>query len=248
MMMDSVSQSLLAAQRKAEALFAAVLREGMIRAGISESGLSAEIHALAEREFGLQRMWHKRIVRSGPNTMLTFYDEPPDRLLTADDMVYLDFGLVFEAWEADLGRAYVLGSDPHKHRLAADIAAAFERGKDLYRRTPDLTAGALYDFVAGLASEYGWEFGAGSAGHLIGRFPHERPPDNARRFSIRHGNEQNLREPDARGAQRHWILEIHFIDRVRQIGGFYEELLTVDARDAITTTDRESLHAARPGL
>jgi hypothetical protein len=128
--------------------------------------------------------------------------------------------------------------------LAVDIAAAFQRGKELYRSTPDLTAGALYDFVAGLAPEYGWEFGAESAGHLIGRFPHERPPDNARGFSIRHGNEQRLREPDARGAQRHWILEIHFIDRARQIGGFYEELLTVDARDAVTTTDRESLHAA----
>jgi hypothetical protein len=25
---------------------------------------------------------------------------------------------------------------------------------------------------------------------------------------------------------RHWILEIHFIDRGRQIGGFFEELLT----------------------
>jgi len=31
-----------------------------------------------------------------------------------------------------------------------------------------------------------------------------------------------------RGAPRHWILEIHFVDRARQIGGFYEQLLTVD--------------------
>jgi hypothetical protein len=28
---------------------------------------------------------------------------------------------------------------------------------------------------------------------------------------------------------RHWILEIHFVDRARQIGGFFEELLTVGA-------------------
>jgi hypothetical protein len=27
---------------------------------------------------------------------------------------------------------------------------------------------------------------------------------------------------------RHWILEIHFIDSERRIGGFFEELLTVD--------------------
>jgi hypothetical protein len=28
---------------------------------------------------------------------------------------------------------------------------------------------------------------------------------------------------------RRWILEIHFIDRQRMIGGFLEELLTIDA-------------------
>jgi Xaa-Pro dipeptidase len=227
--MDSVSQSLLAAQRKAEALFEAVVRAGMICAGRTEAGLSAQIHALADAEFGLRRMWHKRIARSGPNTMLTFYDDPPDRQIGTDDIVYLDFGLVFEEWEADLGRTYVLGSDPHKHRLTEDIAAAFRRGQALYRSTPDLTAGALYDFVTELASSYGWEFGAATAGHLIGRFPHERPPDNARRFSIRHGNEQLLRARDATGANRHWILEIHFIDRAREIGGFFEQLLTVDS-------------------
>jgi hypothetical protein len=30
------------------------------------------------------------------------------------------------------------------------------------------------------------------------------------------------------GQKRHWILEIHLVDRARQIGGFYEQLLTVD--------------------
>jgi hypothetical protein len=37
-----------------------------------------------------------------------------------------------------------------------------------------------------------------------------------------------LREPDENGRLRHWILEIHFVDRARKIGGFFEELLTVD--------------------
>ena len=32
--------------------------------------------------------------------------------------------------------------------------------------------------------------------------------------------------PDAQGRPRNWILEIHFIDRERQIGGFFEQLLT----------------------
>jgi Xaa-Pro dipeptidase len=32
---------------------------------------------------------------------------------------------------------------------------------------------------------------------------------------------------DAEGQERHWIFEIHFVSRGRQIGGFYEELLTL---------------------
>jgi Xaa-Pro dipeptidase len=36
-----------------------------------------------------------------------------------------------------------------------------------------------------------------------------------------------MRMPDGAGRKRHWILEIHFVDRAREIGGFYEELLTI---------------------
>jgi Xaa-Pro dipeptidase len=36
-----------------------------------------------------------------------------------------------------------------------------------------------------------------------------------------------MRSLDEKGRKRHWILEIHFVDKARQIGGFYEELLTV---------------------
>lgn len=37
-----------------------------------------------------------------------------------------------------------------------------------------------------------------------------------------------MRSLDEQGRKRHWILEIHFIDRQREIGGFFEELLTVE--------------------
>jgi len=224
--MNEIAQSLQEAQRKAEALFAEVAGSGMIRGGKLESELSTEIHALAKARFGLRRHWHKRLVRSGENTLLTYYDEALDRRMQDDDIVYLDFGPVFEAWEADFGRTYAIGADPLKHKLVDDIAAAFRRGKDLYLNTPTLTTGALYDYVAGLAAPAGWEFGAPTAGHLIGHFPHERMVSDPSRFSIRSGNDLPLREPDENGRLRHWILEIHFVDRARKIGGFFEELLT----------------------
>jgi Xaa-Pro dipeptidase len=62
--MDAVSESLLAAQDKAVALFREVLDSGMIRAGRLESELTRDIHALARARFGLSRHWHQRIVRS----------------------------------------------------------------------------------------------------------------------------------------------------------------------------------------
>jgi len=224
--MDTVSRSLLEAQKKAEALFAEVVSGGLIQAGKLESELSEEIYRLARERYGVRRHWHKRIARAGPNTLLGYYEESQDRRIDADDVVFLDFGPVFDSWEADFGRTYALGPDPDKHRLVSDIGVAFRRGKELYERTPDLTAGALYDFVAGLARTSGWEFGAQTAGHLIGHFPHERSPDS-KRFQIRSGNGQRLREPDDSGNTRHWILEIHFVDRARSFGGFFEELLTV---------------------
>jgi Xaa-Pro dipeptidase len=162
---DTVAQSLLQAQDKAAALFDAVVSSGMIQAKKLESELSTEIHALARAQFGCRRHWHKRIVRAGPNAMLTYHDEPADRLLAEDDIIYLDFGPVFEEWEADFGRTYVLGSDPVKHRLTGDLAVAFQQGKELFERTPDLTTGELYDYMVGFGRSAGWEFGGPTAGH-----------------------------------------------------------------------------------
>jgi Xaa-Pro dipeptidase len=225
---DAIAAQLLAAQRKAEALFAEIVDRGLISAGKLESDLTAEIYDLAKSRFGAKRHWHKRIVRSGANTLLTYHDGDSDRRIGGDDLVYLDFGPVFDEWEADFGRSYVVGADPAKLRLVDNLADAFARGKRHFQQSPMLTAGQLYDYVAAMAASFGWEFGARTAGHLIGHFPHERLPADPARFSIRHGNAIQLREPDEAGQPRHWILEIHFVDRSRQFGGFYEELLTVD--------------------
>jgi Xaa-Pro aminopeptidase len=225
--LQTVEEALIAAQLKAENLFAEVVATDLIRPGLLESELSTLIHKLANNRFGVRRHWHKRVVRCGENTLLTYHDDPPDRRIGADDVVYLDFGPLFGEWEADFGRTYVLGADPRKHQLVRDIAAVFRKGKQLYVAEPDLTAAALYDFVCTLATAAGWEFGNRTAGHLIGHFPHEKNVGPTGRFSIRHDNSIKLRERDADGAARHWILEIHFVDRARMFGGFFEELLTI---------------------
>jgi Xaa-Pro dipeptidase len=218
-------QALWDAQLRAEALFERVIERGLIRPGCAESELNDAIYDLARREFGVRRHWHRRVVRCGENTLLTYFDEAEDRRITDDDIVFLDFGPVFEGWEADLGRSYVVGDDPGKHRMVESIGAAFRAGQMLYESRSDLTAGELYDYVASLAQTGGWQFGATSAGHLVDAFPHKNPTE--RRFVIEHGNQVSLHEPLANGEPRHWILEIHFVDRERGYGAFCEELLTI---------------------
>ena len=88
----------------------------MIRAGVSEKELSKEIHELGARRHGIKTHWHKRVVRSGPNTLQPYNENPPDRVIEADDILFVDLGPVFEAWEADFGRtvskSYYLPSFP----------------------------------------------------------------------------------------------------------------------------------------
>ncbi|KAK5636285.1 hypothetical protein RRF57_011997 [Xylaria bambusicola] len=95
--------SLVDAQTKALRLFDEIATD-LIRPGVSEKELSKEIHELGARRHGIQTHWHKRVVRSGPNTLQPYNENPPDRIIGADDILFVDLGPVFEAWEADFGR------------------------------------------------------------------------------------------------------------------------------------------------
>ena len=102
--MDDAKQNLVIAEQKAKALFAAVEQRGLIVPGKSESELSSEIVTLAKVVFGIETFWHKKIVRAGVNTLHPYNGNPPDRVIQNDDIVFLDFGPIFNGWEADLGR------------------------------------------------------------------------------------------------------------------------------------------------
>ena len=84
------------AQSKAGHLFHEIEEQGLIRAGISESRLNADIYALAEKMYGISTYWHKRIVRAGKNTLLPYAENPPDLTLGEADILFLDLGPVFE--------------------------------------------------------------------------------------------------------------------------------------------------------
>jgi Xaa-Pro aminopeptidase len=216
---------LLNAQASAIALFDEVIARGIIAPGQGEQAVSDRIRDLANEMFGKTRHWHKRIVRSGPHTLSPYRENPPDRLIEADDIVFADFGPVFEKFEADLGRTYVLGGDPVKHRLAADLPVIFDAGRRYFAGHPDITGARLHAEIARLARAAGWSLGGTHAGHLVGEFPHEKIDGADIESYIAPGNTTPMRRHDKSGRRCHWILEIHLTDPARRFGGFYEQLL-----------------------
>ena len=221
---DTRLDALLAAEKRALALFDAIEARGLIAVGRSEGEIERDIFALAEREFGVQTHWHKRIVRAGPNTISIFDENPPVRQIEADDIVFLDLGPVFEDWEADVGRTYVIGDDPAKHKLCADLETIFDALCEHLNTHPEITGAALYAEAVRLAEEAGWRFGGTIAGHLVGEFPHARIPGDKNHYRISPANPTRLRDPDGNGARKHWIIEVHLVDPWRRFGGFYERL------------------------
>ena len=148
------------AQDKAFGLFEEIEKD-IIRSGVLESQLSKEIHELGAKRHGVRTHWHKKVVRSGPNTLQPYAEDPPDRMIEVDDIVFIDLGPVFEAWEADFGRTFVLGDDPIKKKIRDDLEPIWEESKKRFRENEDMTGEQLYDIVCNLAKDAGWEFGGG---------------------------------------------------------------------------------------
>lgn len=221
---------LIAAEERALAMLAAIEAAGFVAPGRRESEVDADIAALAERDFGVTRHWHRRLVRAGPNTLCVFADNPDERTIGANDTVYLDLGPVFEvnsseAWEADIGQTYAVGSDAAHHALIAALPQVFEATRAHASANPDITGAALYALACEAAESRGYIFGGKIAGHTVGEFPHLTWPGEREHTRIYPDNPHKLSDPDHLGRKRFWIIETHLIAPDRSFGGFYERLL-----------------------
>jgi Xaa-Pro dipeptidase len=216
---------LLSAQDRAKTLFAAIAEGGLVRPGVTEGELSQEIFALAAERFGVEQHWHKRLVRAGVNALATFYDETVERTLEAGDLAFVDLGPVFEGWEADYGATFSLGDDPDKARLVADLDLVWAELRDFYLAHDGLTGAELYAEAHRAAERRGWIFAGQIAGHLVGEFPHSDFPGGREESVIWPRNDVRMRDKDADGRARYWILEVHLADPERRFAGFRESLL-----------------------
>ena len=224
--MSTTKTKLIWAENIALQLFKAVEDNNLLTPGKSEQQLNRDVFKLALDLFGIEKHWHKRIVRCGANTLHPYNENPPNLVIQEDDILFFDFGPIIGEWEADLGRTYVIGNDPLKHKLKNDIEKAWVETKEWFYTQTSLTAAELFHYSVEKAASYGWTFGGELAGHLIGEFPHERLEPGNYQLYVHPDNHNDMFSTDANGNKREWILELHFVDKEKKIGGFYEQLLT----------------------
>lgn len=142
-------------------------------AGMQEREVAAVIEAELRR-VGFDKPAFDTIVASGPNSAVPHY-RAGERVLTAGDLVVLDFGGMFRGYAVDLTRTITVGpASARQRRLLDDIAAAQDAGlaaalpgvpaTDIDRATREsMDAAGLGEF-----------FGHGT-GHGLGLDVHERP-------------------------------------------------------------------------
>lgn len=227
--MTDTYKNLFLAEQYAKDLFNAVEHRGLISAGKTEQQLCDELLQIAKDEFGVENHWGKKIVRTGINTLQPYIADAPNLEIQEDDILFFDFHPIFNNWEADLGRTYVLGSNPLKHKIKNDIERAWYEGNTWYFNQQHLTGAAFFNYATELAKKYGYEFGNAISGHIIGKYPHEQPDDpNDLCLDVHPDNHTDILQLDNVGNPRFWMLELHFIDRKNNIGAFFEQLLNKD--------------------
>jgi Xaa-Pro aminopeptidase len=183
-----------------------------IRPGMTEPDAQALLK-LAMARHGSEKPWHRPIIRFGSDTQKIFTPQSdPTLRLAEDDIFFLDFGPVWQGYEADVGATFTLGTDQEMAKCAGDAQRLFELVRDEWLRT-QISGTALYDFAETAAQSRGWRLVRQQHGHRLGDFPHHA--------HFRGG----LSEVDFYPASDAWVLEIHIRHPTRPFGAFYEDLL-----------------------
>jgi Xaa-Pro aminopeptidase len=205
--------SLPAMIRARDLTFGAVAKIAQgVHAGMTE-GQALDLARATLEGMGMERLWHKSLVRFGPGTLETFHAPfEHDRVLQADDIFFVDLGVVWDGHEGDAGDTFVVGNDP-------DMLACAQAARDLWHdvatqwRNQGLGGEALYAYAVQQAEAGGWRLNWDVKGHRVSDFPHA---------IYKAGALGDLESCPTTGL---WILEIQISHPVRPIGAFYEDLL-----------------------
>ncbi|QGZ58130.1 M24 family metallopeptidase [Paraburkholderia acidiphila] len=183
-----------------------------VRPGMRESEATAQSKAILEA-LGMDRIWHPVLIRFGENTLRIFKERSEgDPVLGADDIFFIDLGVVWNQHEGDAGATFVTGGDLEMRRCARDVKIIYDEVA-IHWRSTGCSGKALYDFAAERASAYGWRLNVDIKGHRVSDFPHA---------IYRAGDLGDFETVPAAGL---WILEIQIAHPTRAFGAFYEDLL-----------------------
>jgi len=155
--------------------------------------------------------WHPLKVRFGANTTCSFKDNSfSHEPLHKGSPFFLDLGPIYDDHEADVGQSFILGDDS----FCNPAEVVFKACEQQWLKSK-LTGKELYKFAEKKAQELGFSLNPKMAGHRLSDFPHSLV-----------SKEKLSSLPYAPKAQL-WILEIHLINKERNCGYFYEDLLGV---------------------
>lgn len=199
--------------RARDLTFEAVRRiAGQVSPGMTE-GRAHQVADQVLATMGMERLFHRNVIRFGPGTLETFHGEhQPDYALKTDDIFFVDLGAVWDGHEGDAGDTFVVGSDPDMHACAQAARSLWEEAAALWR-DKGLTGQALYEFAQTRAIATGWRLNWEMKGHRVSDFPHAIYKAGP------------LGDFDGVPADGLWMLEIQIAHPTRAIGAFYEDLL-----------------------
>ncbi len=163
--------ALRTAVRLADDAFSHIL--GYLRPGISERDVALELEFFM-RKNGAEKAAFGIIVASGPRSALP-HGRASERIITAGDLVTMDFGAVYQGYHSDITRTVVIGQASARQREIYDlVSAAQQAGLDAVAagktgREVDAAARRVISDAG-----YGDYFGHG-LGHGVGLDIHEDP-------------------------------------------------------------------------
>ena len=165
------------------------------------------------RDMGMDRIWHPALVRFGANTLKKFNEASEGNpILQANDIFFVDLGVVWDGHEGDAGATFVVGDDAEMSACAQACKAIYDE-VEAHWRTTRCSGKALYDFAEQVAVKHGWRLNVEIRGHRVSDFPHA---------IYKAGDLGDFEDVPQVGL---WILEIQIAHPSKPYGAFYEDLL-----------------------
>lgn len=183
-----------------------------IKPGVTESAATEVAHSIL-KDHGIEKLWHRPIIRFNQNTLLTFRERSKTNYtLQEEDIAFIDIGIVKDGIEGDVGKTLVFGNNKQFIDLRNVSEVLFHDALN-YWRSKDPTGIQLYEYIYLSAKKHNVLFNLSPAGHLIGAFPHTHAWTKGANIY------PEILVPCG------WILEIQIKSLSQPFGAFYEGLL-----------------------